>query len=71
MLLRARMLLRGTAGRRGRWQPRPEDAGPAAPSAPPPPPADPATLLADLDRLREQGVLTDEEYARERTRILG
>ena len=42
-----------------------------------PPPADPAAggnrveQLKDLASMKEQGVLTDEEFAREKARILG
>jgi hypothetical protein len=44
--------------------------------APPPPPAAPAgedrvKQLQDLAALKDQGVLTDEEFAHEKARILG
>jgi hypothetical protein len=72
MLLRHRMLLRGAAGRQGKGQPRPEDAQPPeTASVPPPEPADDIALLAEVGRLHEQGVLTDEEFAQEKARILG
>ncbi len=45
------------------------------PAMPPPPPAaeesDPIELLTDLGRLHESGVLTDEEFAAQKARILG
>jgi hypothetical protein len=50
---------------------------PPAPVAPPPvaaPPAagpDPIEQLTQLGRLREQGVLTDEEFAAQKAKILG
>ena len=46
----------------------------AAASAPPPPPpaaADPIAQLKDLADLHAQGVLTDEEFAAQKARILG
>jgi hypothetical protein len=42
-------------------------------AAPPPPPAparDPVAQLKDLAALKEQGVLTDEEFATQKARIL-
>ena len=44
--------------------------------APPPPPAaapaaDPIAQLKELGALHEQGILTDEEFAREKAKILG
>lgn len=46
--------------------------------APPPPPAqaaapaaDPVQQLKDLAALRDQGVLTEEEFAQQKARILG
>jgi hypothetical protein len=50
----------------------PEPAYQAAPEPPPPaPPADPIQQLKDLAALRDQGVLTDEEFAAQKARILG
>jgi hypothetical protein len=46
----------------------PEDA--PAPE-PPPPAADPIQQLKDLAALKEQGVLTDEEFAAQKAKILG
>jgi Short C-terminal domain len=50
----------------------------AAPPPPPPPPAssggvssDDVARLQELGKLHEQGILTDEEFARQKTLILG
>jgi hypothetical protein len=45
----------------------------AAPEPPPPaaPAADPIQQLKDLAALRDQGVLTDEEFETQKARILG
>jgi Short C-terminal domain len=57
-----------------------QDAGPYEPqqqyaAPPPPPPAaggeDRVQQLKDLAALKEQGVLTDQEFATEKARILG
>lgn len=69
-----------------RWaaqQPAPQDTAPPPPSPspppPPPPPAPPGPAAAPVDRisalkeladLKSQGVLTDEEFAAEKARIL-
>jgi hypothetical protein len=42
----------------------------AEPQAPAPPAADPIEQLKDLATLREQGVLTDEEFAVQKNKIL-
>lgn len=55
-----------------------EQPGPQAPAPPPPGPAPSETMSADeaysqlqrLGRLRDQGVLTEEEFAAEKARIL-
>jgi hypothetical protein len=56
-------------------QPEPGYAEPQPvyePAAPPPAPvADPIQQLKDLAALRDQGVLTDEEFAAQKARILG
>jgi hypothetical protein len=44
-------------------------APPPAPAAAPP--ADPIKQLQDLAALKEQGILTDEEFAAQKARILG
>ena len=52
----------------------PQYAEPApAPAAPPPaaPVADPIERLKELAQLKEQGVLTPEEFAVQKSRILG
>jgi hypothetical protein len=41
------------------------------PAAPAPAAADPIQQLRDLGQLHEQGVLTDEEFAAQKARILG
>ena len=56
-------------------QPEPAYAEPQpvyeAAAQPPPPAADPIQQLKDLAALRDQGVLTDEEFAAQKARILG
>jgi hypothetical protein len=56
-------------------QPEPAYAEPPpayeAPAPPPAPVADPIQQLKDLAALRDQGVLTDEEFAAQKARILG
>jgi Short C-terminal domain len=56
-------------------QPEPAYAQPqpvyAAPAPPPAPVVDPIQQLKDLAALRDQGVLTDEEFAAQKARILG
>ena len=46
-----------------------------APAAPPPPPApaaaDPIEQLTQLAALKQQGILTDEEFAAQKAKILG
>ena len=51
-------------------EPEPMDAAPPA-AAPAAPAADPIQQLKELAALREQGILTDEEFAAQKTRILG
>ena len=52
-----------------------EQAPAPAPAAPPPPPApaapDPIAQLKDLAELHKQGVLTDEEFAAQKAKVLG
>jgi hypothetical protein len=46
----------------------------AAPAPPPPPPAaapDPVAQLTQLAQLHAQGILTDEEFAAQKAKILG
>ncbi|MFD4911152.1 SHOCT domain-containing protein [Kitasatospora purpeofusca] len=62
----------------GRWAQQESSAEPA-PAAPPPAAAAPATptmeekldQLKDLATLKDQGVLTEEEFAAQKARILG
>ena len=52
--------------------PEPEPAyEPAPAAAPAPPAADPIAQLKDLADLHTQGVLTDEEFAVQKAKILG
>ncbi|WP_331770107.1 SHOCT domain-containing protein (plasmid) [Embleya sp. NBC_00888] len=59
----------------GRWSQQGEEQQAAAPppaAAPPAAaPADPIAQLKDLAALKEQGVLTDDEFAAQKARILG
>ena len=53
-----------------------QQAAPPQAAAPPPPPAaaggpDPLDHLERLGKLHEQGVLTDDEFAREKAKVLG
>ena len=41
------------------------------PAAPPAPPADPIEQLRQLGELHAQGVLTDEEFAAQKAKLLG
>jgi hypothetical protein len=44
----------------------------AAPPPPPPPPApDPIARLKELAELKDQGILTEEEFAAQKAKILG
>ena len=43
---------------------------PAAPPAAPAPPADPIQQLKDLAALKDQGILTEEEFAAQKAKIL-
>jgi hypothetical protein len=56
-------------------QPEPTYAEPAQaapPPPPPPPPApDPIEQLTKLAALKDQGILTEEEFARQKARLLG
>lgn len=60
-----------------RWAAQEEPAPPPQQYAAPPPPAQPAAgedriaKLKDLGDLKAQGVLTEEEFAAEKARILG
>ena len=50
-------------------EPEPAYAAPAPAAAAPP--ADPIQRLKDLADLKQQGILTDEEFAAEKAKILG
>jgi Short C-terminal domain len=60
-----------------RWASQDQDAydepppPPPAPAAAPPPAADPIQQLKDLAELKEQGILTEAEFAAQKARILG
>ena len=61
-----------------RWAAQDEQAYPPPPQQyePPPPPAgnggsDPIEQLKELAALKQQGILTDEEFAAQKARILG
>jgi hypothetical protein len=51
-------------------EPQPAYQAPAQPPPPAAPTADPIQQLKDLAALRDQGVLTDEEFAAQKARIL-
>jgi hypothetical protein len=62
----------------GRWQRQdsapdnqPEPAEEPAPQSPAPPARDPIEQLKDLADLKDRGVLTDQEFAAQKARILG
>lgn len=63
----------------GRWAAQEQQQAAAAPpqqtyAAPPPPPAqeaDPIERLKELGQLHESGVLTDQEFADAKAKILG
>jgi len=56
-----------------RWAAQDQQAyAPAEQYAPPPAPAgDPIEQLKELAALKQQGILTDEEFAEQKARILG
>jgi hypothetical protein len=60
-------------GAQGYGQPEPEPQ--YAPPPPPPPPAapapDPIEQLKQLGELKQQGILTEEEFAAQKAKILG
>lgn len=51
-------------------QAAPPPAAPAAPAAPEVPPASPIEQLKELGELKAQGVLTEEEFAAQKAKIL-
>ena len=55
-----------------RWAVQEEPVAAAPPPPPPPPPApDPIAQLTQLGQLHAQGILTDEEFAAQKAKILG
>ena len=58
-----------------RWQQQEYEQQPAEPQYAPPPPAapapDPIEQLKQLGELRQQGILTEEEFAAQKAKILG
>jgi Short C-terminal domain len=64
----ARRIVRRRATARRADASRPEQVPEAYDEAPPP---DPAEQLKELAELREQGILTEEEFAAEKRRLLG
>ncbi len=57
-----------------RWQGQEEQQAPVQQQAPPPaPPAEQSTIeqLKELAALKDQGVLTEEEFAAQKAKILG
>ena len=61
----------GAAGRRPYAEPEPTYAAPAPAPAPAAPAADPIQQLKELADLKQQGILTDEEFAAQKAKILG
>ena len=49
----------------------PGEAAAPPPQAPPAPAADPIEQLTKLGQLRDQGVLTEEEFAAQKAKLLG
>ena len=68
----ARRTARRTAGRQSAAAPPPQAAAAAAPAAPATQ-EEPAYMaeLEQLNRLKEQGILSEEEYAAKKQQILG
>jgi hypothetical protein len=54
----------------GSYPPQQQYAEPE-PQAPPPPAEDPVQQLRELAKLRDDGILTEEEFAAEKRKILG
>ncbi len=52
-------------------EPEPTYAAPAPAPAPAAPAADPLEQLKDLAALKQQGILTEEEFAAQKAKILG
>jgi hypothetical protein len=58
-------------GERGELPSQQEYAQPQAAPAPAAPSADPVSELRELAKLRDDGILTEEEFAAEKRKILG
>jgi membrane protease subunit (stomatin/prohibitin family) len=57
-----------------RWSQQEQDQNAQQQAAPPPPPApapDPIAQLKQLAELKDQGILTDQEFAAQKAKILG
>ena len=67
-LFRARRILRRRAIATRRANPGLEEAHETDDA---PPSAEPVERVRELDELREQGILTDEEFAAEKKKLLG
>ena len=55
----------------GSYPPDPYQGYPPEPAAPAPPPPDPIEELKQLAELRQQGILTEEEFNEQKARLLG
>jgi hypothetical protein len=62
---------RRQARRWGAEEPQQAYQEPAPAAAPPAPAADPVTELRELAKLRDDGILTEEEFAEQKRKILG
>ena len=62
---------RRQANRWAQQEPEPTYAEPPPAAAPAAPAADPIEQLKQLAELRDQGILTEEEFARQKAKILG
>ena len=58
-------------GQQSYAQPDPYQQAPPPAPAPAAPPADPVAELRELAKLRDDGILTEEEFAAEKRKILG
>jgi hypothetical protein len=62
---------RRQASRWGAQEQQPAYAEPTPAAAPAPPPADPVAQLRELAKLRDDGILTDEEFTAQKRKVLG
>ena len=58
-------------GQQQNAQPDPYQQAPPPAPAPAAPPADPVQELRELAKLRDDGILTEEEFAAEKRKVLG